>query len=150
MNEKIENLIFEISQNKYKLIIIVGKKNENSQTVEKLKMLENIKIFDLNSVLSKILINYSKKELNEPVEIIQELISQKSSKDVIVFNQINILHDINLEWNVIDIFKKISRNQLLVVFWDGEYKNCILHCATKGHLEYKEYPIKKSEEILII
>jgi hypothetical protein len=150
LNEKIENLIFEISQNKYRLIIIVGKKNENSQTVEKLNMLENIKIFDLNSALSKILISYSKKELNEPVEIIQELISQKSSKDVIVFNQINILHDINLKWNVIDIFKKISRNQLLVVFWDGEYKNYILHCATKGHLEYKEYQIKKSEEILII
>ena len=30
MNEKIENLIFEISQNKYKLIVIVGKKNENN------------------------------------------------------------------------------------------------------------------------
>jgi hypothetical protein len=150
LNEKIENLIFEISQNKYRLIIIVGKKNENSQMVEKLKMLENIKIFDLNSVLSKILINYSKKELNEPVEIMQELISQKSSKDVIVFNQINIIHDINLKWNVIDIFKKISRNQLLVVFWEGEYKKHILHYALKGHLEYKEYPIKKSEEILII
>ena len=149
MNETIEKIMFEISQKKNKLIIVTGKKNKNDLMEEKLKILKNANIFNLNLSLSKILINCSKNELEDPVEIIEELISQKLSKDVIVFTQINILYDINLKWNVIDILKKISRNQLLIVLWDGDYKNNLLCCAAKGHLEYKEYPINTSEEMFI-
>jgi len=150
MNETIEKIRFEISQKKHKLIIVVDKKNKNNLIEEKLKTLENITIFNLNLSLSKILIDCSKNELNDPVEIIEKLISQRLSKEVIMFTQINILYDINLKWNVIDILKKISRNQLLIVFWDGYYKNNVLHYSKKEHLEYKEYQIKNSEEILII
>ena len=150
MNETIEKIRFEISQKKHKLIIVVDKKNKNNLIVEKLETLENINIFNLNLTLSKILIDCSKNELNDPVEIIEKLISQRLSKEVIMFTQINILYDINLKWNVIDILKKISRNQLLIVFWDGYYKNNVLHYSKKEHLEYKEYQIKNSEEILII
>ena len=150
MNETIEKIRFEISQKKHKLIIVVDKKNKNNLIEEKLKTLENITIFNLNLSLSKILIDCSKNELNDPVEIIEKLISQRLSKEVIMFTQINILYDINLKWNVIDILKKISRNQFLIVFWAGDYKNNILHYSKKGHLEYKEYQIKNSDEILII
>ena len=149
MNETIEKIMFEISQKKNKLIIVAGKKNKNNLIEEKLKTLKNANIFNLNLSLSKILINCSKNELNDPIKIIEELISQKLSKDVIVFTQINILYDINLKWNVIDILKKISRNQLLIVLWDGDYKNNVLYCAVKGHAEYKEYPINTSEEMFI-
>jgi hypothetical protein len=149
MNETIKKIMFEISQKKNKLIIVTGKKNKNNLIEEKLKTLKNANIFNLNLSLSKILINCSKNELNDPIKIIEELISQKLSKDVIVFTQINILYDINLKWNVIDILKKISRNQLLIVFWDGDYKNNVLYSSAKGHLEYKEYPINTSEAMFI-
>jgi hypothetical protein len=148
--QTIEKIKFHITQNNHKLIIILGDKNTHNLLLEKLKSLENIDILNLNLLLSKKLITLSKNEYSNPVEILEDLFIENSTKDVILLSYINILFDVNLKWNPLDIFKKLSLNRTVVVLWDGKLNERGLEYASPQHLEYRQYSISDLNEILII
>ena len=146
-----EKIKFHITQNDHKLIIILGDKKTNNNLLEKLKSLENFDILNLNHLLSKILITLSKNEQrSNPIEIIETIFAKNSTKDVILLSYINILFDVNLKWNPLDIFKKLSLNRTVVVLWDGKLNERGLEYASPQHLEYRQYSISDLTEILIM
>jgi hypothetical protein len=150
LNKTIEDIKFHITQNNHKLIIILGDKNTNNLLLEKLKSLENIDILNLNLLLSRILITLKKNEQNNPDELIENTLFKNLTKDVILLSHINILFDINLKWDPLDIFKKLSRNKMIIVLWDGKLTKRGLEYASHPHLENIYYSIDKFEEILIL
>ena len=150
LTETVEKIKFHITQNNHKLMIVLGDKNSNNLLLEKLKSLENIDTLNLNLFLSKILITLKKDERNNPDELIESMLFKNSNKDVILLSHINILFDINLKWNPLDIFKKLSRDKIIIVLWDGKLTKRGLEYASHPHLENIYYSIDKFEEILIL
>lgn len=150
LNETIEKIKFEITQNNSKLIIITYNGGKNNSVIKNLQNLGNIDILNLNFLLSQILITLPKNELTDPVKIIENIITKNSSKNIILFSYINILFDVNLKWDVLNILKKLSRNRVLVVLWNGKYDKDVLEYASYSHLEYTKFTIRSSNEILII
>ncbi len=146
--QTIEKIKSEITRNDHKLIIITGTKNTHNSLLEKLQAFEKIDCINLNLHLSKILI--SKNGLNDPNDIIENLLSEISTKDIILFSNINILFDSTLKWNPMNILKNLSCNHMLIVFWDGEINGNNLQYAVQKHSEFRQYPIHDLTEILII
>ena len=150
LNETINAIKFEIDRKNHKLIIVVSTKNTHDSLLEKLQTIEKIDCLNLNFHLSKILIQLSKNEFNDPVEIIENLLSENSSKDIILFSNINILFDSTLKWNPMDILKKLSRNHFLIVFWEGNTNENNLQYAVQSHLEFYQYPLQDLNETVIM
>lgn len=146
----LEKIKFHILQNDHKLMIILGDKKTNNYLLEKLKSLESVDILNLNYLLSKTLITLPKNEQSNPVEIIEYMLSENSGNIVILFSHIHILFDVNLEWNPLDILKKLSRKKTIIVLWDGQFNDGGLEYASPPHLEYRQYAISDFSEILII
>jgi len=150
LTKTINDIEYELKNKNHKLIIIIGDSNSNHLLSEKLQNFKNIDSLNLNFYLSKILHSLSKNERTDPVNIIEDIISEHSSKDVILFCNINILFDTNLKWNPIEIFKKLSRNHFLIVLWDGKLTGNKLQYASSQHLEYCQYQLPDLGEIFII
>ena len=150
LTETVEKIKFHITQNNHKLMIVLGDKNSNNLLLEKLKSLENIDTLNLNLFLSKILITLKKDERNNPDELIESMLFKNSNKDVILLSHINILFDINLKWNPLDIFKKLSRDKIIIVLWDGKFTKRGLEYASHPHLENTHYSIGELGEIFIM
>ena len=150
LNETIEKIKFHVTQNDYKLMIICGDKNANNSLLEKLKSFENIDILNLNLILSRILITLKKNELDNPNELIENTLFKNTTKDIILLAHTNILFDVNLKWNPLDIFKKLSRNRTIIVLWDGELTRRGLEYASHPHLENMNYSMDELDQIIII
>lgn len=146
--EIINDIKHEIDKRDYKLIILVGSQIENSSLIKKLEKLEWLKTINLNYHLSKLLHDVQKNELSNPIDLIEKL--PLESKSTIFFNYNNILFDSNLEWDPLQIFKKLSRNYSIVAFWDGYKDNHTLKYAQNGHNEFKVFPLSDLQDVFIL
>lgn len=145
--ELINEIKNELDKNDHSLIILVGSQIEKSSLIKKLEQLDSFETINLNYHLSRILSGVSKNDLPDPVELIEKLLEHKTP---IFFNHNNILFDSNLQWSPLDIFKKLSRNRMVVVFWDGQLGDRTLKYAQAGHDESSEFQLPETNEILIM
>ena len=146
--ELINDIKNELEKNDHSLIILVGSQIEKSSLIKKLEELDSLNTVNLNYHLSKILSDIPKNELTNPVELIEKLLLEYPT--TIFFNYNNILFDSSLQWNPLDIFKKLARNRRIVVFWDGQKGNRSLKYALTGHKDFSEFQLPESDEILIM
>jgi hypothetical protein len=148
--DTVEQIKFHITHESHKLMIVIGKKNDHTLLVEQLQNLESIDIINLNLLLTRTLVSLSTLDQNNPDEIIKNILSEHSSKNVILFSNIHILFDINLQWNPLEILKKLSQKYIIVALWDGQINENGLEYAPRSHLEHTQYPIQSFNEILIM
>ena len=148
--EIIEEIKQELVIKVHSLIIIVGDFKKNTLLKKKLQNLESLTTINLNLHLSEILTSMSGNERTNPVEIIEEILLDVNSNNVIFLGDNNILFDSNLKWNPLEIFKKLSRTYHLLVLWDGTLDGKILKYAHTGHAEFREFQLPDSEAILIM
>lgn len=146
--ELVSEIQNELEKRDHSLIILVGNQTEKTALIKKLEQLDSLNTVSLNYHLSKILSDISKNELPDPVELIEKLLLK--SQTTIFFNYNNILFDSSLQWNPLDIFKKLSRDRTIVVFWDGQLGNRSLKYAQTGHKEFSEFQLPESDVILIM
>jgi len=86
-------------------------------------------------------------ELTERQRVLQlpRLFSQvvdKSTGNVILLDNIEILFDISLKQDPLRLLQALSRNKVVVAAWNGSVINGQLIYGSPDHAEYKRYPVR--------
>lgn len=77
----------------------------------------------------------------ETPEIVRKMISERGSQ-VVLLDNIEILFDVNVKWDVLGILQRLSKNTTIVAAWAGLARDGRLSYAEPDHPEYKRYEIR--------
>jgi len=150
MNEITEVLLRacgSINLNYYKLIIIVKTVDSiMDDFVSDLIHTVPYPILNLNLELSSRLIELSMKQRALKVSaIIGELV--KNNENGVVLDKTEIMFDMSLKLDPLALLKRLSRDKLIIVLWNGYLSNGKLCYAEPNHVEFKTYTI---EDLIVI
>lgn len=139
-----------INERKPNLTIVVNTSIDKlHRTIDMISLDHALSFISLDMEISKLFIN--KQQNDYPGKII-DWISKKisgSQEDIILLFNIDILFVPEFKLDPLIIFKQISRNKHLLVFWPGEYKNNKLSYAIPEHAHYRNWESSGIEVIKI-
>lgn len=144
MNKSYEELIRNIEtieQRYYRLIIMAGFSEEDKQAI--INASSNTLQFPIINVsleLSSRLLELSIKQRSLKLAYLISDIVNISTKGIIL-DKIDLLFDRSLQNDSLAILKSISKDRVVVVFWDGSVIDNRLIYAKPNHPEYKSYVI---------
>jgi len=142
MSVNISRLLEETNHMYYKLLIVLGIPfSGKSKLLKEINQFPGTEYLNLGLLLSEKLLNHSTNHQKQIIDkLIQEIINPL--KDIIlVFDNIELLFDPNLNLNVLAIFKQISRHQPCVVAWTGRIFNNKLRFGELGYWGYQSYDL---------
>ena len=135
------------------LIILVGDSQKNSSIFDELKESPDVNFVNVGLELSRKLMHSRIETITNPQYFFDEILKNFNQERVIFYN-IDILFDSNLEFNPLDIFKKISAQRKIICIWNGSFSDNKLSYSIYSHSDYfsqsvdsKEASIIKTEEI---
>jgi len=141
IKEQIISAIKESNKCYHRLILVVGKSGKGKTTLLK-ELHDELKIpyINVNLELSQNLLELSNRQRKLQVfDIMSKLIDQNDP--VTLLDNTEILFDINLEQDPLKLLQLLSRDQCIVVAWNGETSGKMLTYAKQGHQEYRIYEL---------
>lgn len=132
-------ILSDASHKYYKMVIIIGLPDTGkTKTITKFKEHIKAQYVNLNLVLSEKLLNFSSSEQQHKVEEILHKIIESSQNKTLLFDNTEILFDPNLNLNVLNLFKTISKHQTCIVSWTGSYSDGKLRYSDSGYWGSKQ------------
>ena len=139
--EKLREALESIEQSYYKLVIIVGLGESDKQAIIKVaSQTFNFLTYNINLELSSQLLELSIKQRALKLCYLMLDIVNISTKGIIL-DKIDLLFERSLQNDSLAILKSISKDRVVVVFWDGSVIDNRLIYANPNHPEYKSYEI---------
>ena len=138
----------QLTQKQYQnLTILPVNPENNTEITSKLeKTIKNLKIIDLGKFLAKKILDDAPSIHIE--EILSDFMDNEKSEFFLITNS-GILFDASLNLDPFRLFKKLSVTRKLIVLWHGKRNNNQLIYAQRGHSEYNEYIISKTDARII-
>lgn len=127
----------------YRLILIVGP-SENGQENILYHLAKKIDapVLNINLEVSRRLLEFSEKQRPTKVaKVVGNLIAEKNKKKFI-FQNIELLFAASLKIDPLRLLQKISRNDTIIVGWNGKIQNNNLIYAEPSHPDYRKYNTK--------
>ena len=131
----------------YRLVLVVGESGSGkTEVIRKYAHTLQSEIMNLNLILSEQLLGYTKKQraLRLP-GLIEDLIESELSP--IIFDNIELLFDINLQNDPLRVLQGLARNHTIIASWNGAVSNGKLNYAAPGHPEHRVYD---TSDIIIV
>lgn len=99
-------------------------------------------LFNINLELSQRMLELTGRQraLQVP-QLLSEIVSA-SAADVVLLDNIELLFDVLLKQDPLRLLQGLSRNQTVVVAWNGSIDDEHLTYATPDHPEYRRYPLR--------
>lgn len=145
MNTQIISALDASANMYYRLILLVGSEANNTKNLRELSKKLDTLVINVNLELSKHLLNKTSKQRKlDLVKSMQEIVRDK---EVSLLDHTEILFDVELGQDPLRLLEGVSRNQTVIVAWNGEVQHKKLLYATPEHSEYRSYSIK---DLLVI
>jgi len=137
MNEKIENY-FTLTPTSNILLIVNSSTSKLEKMANEIVSQYELPRISLNKELTQIL-SAELRQTRGSKAI--EWIRTKSNEveEHILFSDINIIFEPNLEIDPLALFKQISRHKKIIVLWPGNYSNNDLNYATPEHTHFRRW-----------
>jgi hypothetical protein len=145
----IESVIEKVKKQSNKVVFLVGQSGTGKTKI----LLRLSKKFDylyinLNYELSKKLTEISEEKPNWE-NIISDIINAQLS-DVFLFDNSELLFTKDFDINPIQLLKILSRKKVIVMAWNGEFKEGNLTYANPGDDDYRKFDSNDLDGIKII
>ena len=140
INSKLNQLIASSKELYYRLVLIVGDKDECSKVISEVAENYGRYPININFKLSEKLIqlNYKKRQIKLQ-HLMWDLVEDE--KEIVFLTDTEILFDSTLQQDPLKVLQEISRNISVVAYWGGEINNTKLIYAIPNHSEYREYSL---------
>ena len=127
-------ILSDASKKYHRLVIILGLPNTGkTKKLKKFMEYANIAYINLNHILSEKLLNFSSNEQQYNVDdIINSILDQYRNKILLIDNT-EIMFDPNLNLDVLNLFKRISRHQTCIITWTGSISDGKLRFSESGY-----------------
>ena len=134
MDLNLNQILSDASKKYHRLVIVLGLPHTGkSKILHKFKEYSKTVLINLNLVLSEKLLNFpSTIQQFKVEEIIQNIITPYQNKTLLVDNT-EILFDPNLNLDVLNLFKRISRHQTCIITWTGSISDGKLRFSESGY-----------------
>lgn len=142
MNLNISNLISVASKKYHRLILVVGLPfSGKTRVLEEFRVEADAVYINIGLELSEGLLDYaSDKRKNVLFTLFNKVVENQEGK-VLLFDNIEVLFDPDLDVNVLDLFLKASRHRVCVVAWSGVVVDGVLRFGEPGFWGYRSYSI---------
>lgn len=127
----------------YRLLFIVGPSGNGLKNIlYSLSKKIDIPLLNINLEVSRHLLELPEKQRpTKVVKIVENLMSGKN-KNTFIFYNIELLFNAALKIDPLRLLQKISRNNTIIVGWNGEIRDKHLNYAVPAHPDYKKYNTK--------
>lgn len=127
----------------YRLILVVAPAgNGKTAVLQEVHQQIGAPLININLELSSRLLEIPERQRALQVLKILTDIINTNKKDVLIFDNIELLFDISLKQDPLRLLQELSRTTTIIASWNGTIENNHLVYATPDHLEYRRYPIK--------
>ena len=135
--KKILNAVNTSADMYYRLILLVDEKKDHEELANVLSEHLDIERVNVNRELSKHLLNQTARQRKLYLaKTINEIVQKHT---IVLLDHIEILFDVELGQDPLRLLESLSRNQTVIVFWNGQVKDDKLIYAELGHPEYRSY-----------
>lgn len=107
-------------------------------------------LINVNLELSRRMLDLTKRQRILWVQRLMGEILSEAAADMVLFDNIEILFDNDLQQDPLRLLQGLSRNRLIVAAWSGEYLNRSLMYAEPKHREYRRYSGEDISGIMIV
>jgi len=147
MSESFINIITDKIQQAYELyyrliLVVAPAGNGKTAVLQKVHQQIGAPLININLELSSRLLEIPERQRALQVLKILTDIVNTNKKDVLLFDNIEILFDISLKQEPLRLLQELSRTTTIIASWNGTIENDHLVYATPDHLEYRRHPIK--------
>ena len=127
----------------YHRLILVVASTGGGKTSALLEVMDRmgVPLVNVNLELSRRMLDLTERQRALQVPSLLRNIVRKSEGEIILLDNIEILFDVGLKQNPMRLLQGLSRNQTMVVAWNGMMDQGSVTYAIPGHLEYKRYQI---------
>lgn len=135
--KSLNNIISTAKFQRSQLIILCGAGSE--KIMKKYQDKYEIETINISLELSKKLINIAREKRSIRVYRYLTEILKKCNSNLLWINRMQLLFHPELEFEPIAFFQNASRNKVIILSWNGIYKNNKLIYAEPGHQEYRVF-----------
>ena len=135
--------IKEASKSYYRLVLIVGLAGSGkTNVIKEVSTLASVPLINLNLELSRQMLNLTeRKRILQLPRVVSE-IADKARGKLVLFDNIELLFDVNLKHDPLRLLQGLSRNKTVVSTWNGLITDGHLTYAISGHPEYRRYAVR--------
>lgn len=139
---QLQNLIDSVKYQYNKLVLVVGQQRTGKTTLlNTIGKKTNYPLINMNLELSRRMLELTKRQRSLKLpELLRELVDANDS-DVVLFDNTELLFDIELQQDPLRLLQGSSRNRVVVASWTGFLHGKKLVYASPEHVEYKRYSI---------
>ena len=126
----------------FKLVIIVAPSGRGkTRVLQEVSKEIGTSLINVNLELSHLMLDLTTRQrMLQLPQLLDEIVA-KSTGDVVLLDNIELLFDTGLRLDPLALLKKISRNRPIIATWNGVVEDNHLKYARQGHPEYGSYDL---------
>jgi len=148
--DQILGKIVNISELYHRLMIVAAPTGSGkTRTLQEVHQRTSAPLINVNLELSRRMLDLTERQraLQLP-RLLGEIVSETEG-DVALLDNIEILFDVALKQDPLRLLQGLSRNQTIVVSWNGSIENDFLTYAVPDHPEYRRYSSKGGDLLIV-
>jgi hypothetical protein len=139
---KVEERLSTLANQFYRLLILAGPSGAGKTAVlQEIHKRTNMPYINVNLQLAQKMLDLTEKQRAINLSGLLADIVKEVGGEVILLDNIEILFDPALKQDPLRLLEGISRNNSMVVSWNGSFDGKNLTYAIPEHMEYRKYPI---------
>jgi RNase adaptor protein for sRNA GlmZ degradation len=132
----------------HRLVLLAGPRGSGkTAAIQALAKSQNYPLINVNLQLCKGMLELTRSQRTRQVERLFKAVVGAASAEIVLLDNLEVLFDPGLEVEPLRLLLNASRNQTLVVAWNGTFRDGTLGYAEPGHPEFAQY---KQVEALVV
>ena len=148
--EQILSKIGNISELYHRLMIAAAPTGSGkTRTLQEVHQRTSAPLINVNLELSRRMLDLTERQRSLQLpRLLGEMINE-IKENTILLDNIEILFDVALKQDPLRLLQGLSRNHTIVVSWNGSIENNFLTYAVPGHPEYRRYPTRGGDLLIV-
>ena len=126
----------------HRLVLLIAPSGKGkTKVLQEVSRQSGVAVVNLNLELSRMMLELTQRQrVLELPRILNEIIAE-AANHVVIFDNTEMLFDINLKQDPLRLLQGASRNRTVVASWNGAIDNGYITYAAPGHPEYRRYSV---------
>jgi ABC-type uncharacterized transport system ATPase component len=127
----------------HRLVLVIAPSGSGkTRALQEVQSCLGITMVNVNLELSRRMLELTARQRVLQLPRLLQDIVHTNNDDLMLFDNIEIIFDVNLKHDPLGLLKGLSRNKTLVAAWNGNIEGGFLTYASPDHPEYQRYPIQ--------
>ena len=143
LSEQIFRMARQLDQLYHRLILVVAPSGAGKTTaILKVQERTGAPLVNVNLELSRLMLELTQRQRTLQTPRLFQMLVDESSNNLVLFDNTELLFDVNLKQDPLRLLQGLSRNKSVVASWNGAVRDGFLTYAEPDHAEYRRYLVR--------